>query len=532
MSEFSDEMEGKMKIKICLMVFMILFVTTFAACTKDKPPLYDEQEESEPEKVTEMKTADLLFIARGSYLVPGNETQIENMLKILNEKTIKDFNMDISIEWARERNYANDIVSSIASGAAPDAIEVYFPHEIYYSLAQSGELLDIGTMFAELMPNAYDECQNKFPDSFDNMQYDGHNYILPTLKANPVRYCIVTIKTLYQEYGKTVETLEDYEGYLQWISGNYPEMIPGYGDIYYIYEAYLAGKGYSTAVFSTYINIEDKQMKAVPIEKLKEFNEVYSMLSRWNENDYFGGLSYPEFQTAANYGKLASFFINTKDTDFRKEIMMMPADREYQYIILYPDTKIVAQNPQGGMVFTKNGDTAGRIMQFIEHMYEDSQYYNLFHYGVEGENYNIKNGRLFLNMNQNVRAIANWWGSTSISSYHMELPIWSEPEDYGGFLKKISFTNTVSQRQVFENAGVDYDDVYRYESDTDSMAILASETDSLMEKRMTVFSQFMRSITQGDFSKSEDEIAEMFADSNGQELADAFNNAIEQLKNN
>jgi ABC-type amino acid transport substrate-binding protein len=114
----------------------------------------------------------------------------------------------------------------------------------------------------------------------------------------------------------------------------------------------------------------------------------------------------------------------------------------------------------------------------------------------------------------------------------MELPIWSEPEDYGGFLKKISFTNTVSQRQVFENAGVDYDDVYRYESDTDSMAILASETDSLMEKRMTVFSQFMRSITQGDFSKSEDEIAEMFADSNGQELADAFNNAIEQLKNN
>ena len=171
-------------------------------------------------------------------------------------------------------------------------------------------------------------------------------------------------------------------------------------------------------------------------------------------------------------------------------------------------------------------------MQFIEWMYEDRQCYDIFHYGEEGVNYNIKDGRLFLNMNQNVNTVLNWWGSVSISSYHMERPIWSEPVNYTKFVEGISFTNTVSQKQVFENAGVNYNDAYQAEDGSQSMVSLMADIEPMMEERSTAYTQFMRGIIQNNFTRSADEIIELLRNANGQKLADAFNNTIGYLKDN
>ena len=246
-----------MKTKIYLCVMLLLLSTVLISCAKEEPEVYAE-DEYEPEKITESVSADLLFIGWENIVRPSNAPQVENMLELLNQAVAEEFNMDINVDWVRERDYSENILERIASGAAPDAIEVYFPHETYYSLAPTGELLDIGELFAEHMPNTYAQFQENYPDFLETMKYDGANYILPSLRANPVRHCIVTTKAMYDEYGEDIETIEDYEKYMQWISANYPDMIPGYGNMHYIYEAYLSGKGYFPVMLSIYVNIGDK----------------------------------------------------------------------------------------------------------------------------------------------------------------------------------------------------------------------------------------------------------------------------------
>ena len=521
-----------MKTKICICVILLILTVTLASCQKQEPEPYSEDDEYEPLKTNEHVTAELIFISRNAPYEPSNLAQIENMLSILNSEIAGEFNMDIAVDWADEDNYSADILARTASGAPPDAAEVYFPHDTFFSLAESGGLLDISGMLAENMPGTYEELRARFPDAMDLMEYEGKNYILPSLKANPVRYCIVTEKAIYGEYGKDITTLEDYEDYMQWISLHYPNLIPGYGNMYYIYDAYFAGAGYTMPMFTLYVDIEDRDLKAVPMEELEEFSEVYEMLTRWNANGYFGDISFPTFQTAANYGQLASFFINTKDTNFRKDISMMPTDREYEYIILYPDTKAVRQNPQSGMVFFKDGDAVERVMKFIERMYDDRNCYDIFHYGEEGENYNIKDGKIFLNMNQNVKAVMDWWGSTSLGNYIMDMPIWSEPENYVEFLDKISFDNTVSQKKIFEDAGIDYELIYQNAKGSESLVTLAADVEPLMEERRTAFTQFMRGISQNNFSRTTEEVIELLRDANGRQLADAFNGVIDYLKEN
>ena len=56
----------------------------------------------------------------------------------------------------------------------------------------------------------------------------------------------------------------------------------------------------------------------MPVEELEEFTEVYNMLSRWNENGYFGDISYPTFQTAANYGAACKLFYKHKGHGLQK----------------------------------------------------------------------------------------------------------------------------------------------------------------------------------------------------------------------
>ena len=524
--------------KACFSTFIILLILIliFTSCKKSEfnqeiDPLEHNQsaqteslDEKEPEQKEELDTIDLVFQGYSKEGKPNNAALIAKMMDAVNEKLIQDLNAQIHFVWLSYDDYANNVLQMLAAKAGADAVDIsYIGSEVYTALIDADLLYDIKDDFKIYMPDTYKLIYDTFDNADELLMDDGKQYFIPTVSAYPVRDYIAIPKDLYEQYPNKITTFEDYEEYMQWIKENRPEYTPCYLNPIDVLSMYLKGHGYyENTVTTFYASMYDPEKPSVPMEEVTEFMDVYEMLKRWNERGYKGQTSDDGYIYFALQGKLASILYNSNAFS-RSQTIQLPAEIDYEYIVLYPDTKMLRAPDMNGLSLLKSADSPEKTLQFIELVYTDSQYYDLIQYGIEGVNYKKVDGKITVpDAPQN--AILNWWGSENFCNYTIERSLWSEPEDYAEFFFAIAFDNTTSESQMYENHGLK---VKSYIDDEkaleEHMNRFNNELLPLLDIRFAARDRFYQNLVNWNFEMNIEQVIDMLHEANADEITEVLN---------
>ena len=521
-----------------ILIFVIVIILIFASCKTGKSeyeqeidPLEQNQstqtkllDEKEPEEKGKIDTIDLVFRGYNKTGKPYNSKLIAKMMDAVNEKLIQDLNAQMHFVWLPYEDYANNVLQMLAAKAGADAVDIsHIGSEVYTALRDAELLYDIKDDFKIYMPDTYKLIYDTFDKADDHLMDDGKQYFIPTISAYPVRDYIAIPKDLYEQYPNKITTFEDYEEYMQWIAENRPEYTPCYLNPLDVVSMYLKGHGYYENMVSTfYASMYDPKKPLVPMEELTEFMDVYEMLERWNDRGYKGQTSDDGYIYFALQGKLASILYNSNAFS-RSQTIQLPVEIDYEYIVLYPDTKMLRAPDMNGLSLLKSADVPEKTLQFIELIYTDSQYYDLLHYGIEGVNYK-KVGDKITAPDAPQNALLNWWGSEKLFNYTMERSLWSEPDDYAEFFFAIAFDNTISESQMYEKHGLK---VKSYINDEKALEeynnSLNNELSPLLDIRFAACDRFYQNLVNWNFAMNIEQVIDMLHEANADEITEVLN---------
>lgn len=525
-----------MKIKIILLVVFVLLSPLFVSCSpkasedewepaKKNEALQDGgSQELEPEKKGEMKTLDFIFMGFSVGGDPRNKKLLDNMIDAVNEKLAEDMNIQLNFNWVPYDGYAENVLEMIATQGGIDAVDIsYMRSDIFTSLDDNDMLMDIKEPFKLYMPNTYKLLYDKYSYLDAYLLWDNKQYIIPTMNAYPVRYCILTQKELYEEYDIKVTTLEDYDKYLEWLKINKPDLTTGYVSPMDVFDAYIKGNNYISGGATTfYQKFDDVEQTMIPMEQLPEFRTAYELLKKWNDKGYFADIIGDNYYDAALRGKLGSILLNTSYSYARSLAIQVPTNIEYEYIVLYPETTMISSPSFIGLSLLKDSDSMIETLQFFEMLYENQGYYDLIQYGIEGVNYELAGEKLSISPGSS-QAIIDWWGSDKFYNYSMERPLWSEPDDYSRFFEEISFKNTVTYRQMLKQLGIeDLATVIDEETKEKGDKLYTEIISPLFDYRFEVDTELINKLNKGDYSMSADEVIAMLDEANASEIVEAM----------
>ena len=524
-----------MKVKIIVLAVLVLLCVFFASCEKDKyeeewePPKENGQtqpetlNEPEPAKAGKMKTIDFIFAGYGTLGQPRNRQYIQAMLEALNEGIAEELNVQIGFTWAPYDSYEESVMEMVTADSGTDVVDIMYPgSDVYTALTNNNLLEDIKTDFRLLMPETYKLLYEKYAYLDEYLLTEGKQYYIPIVWANPVRHYVLTQKELYREYGQSIATLEDYELYMDWILANRPDLIPGYVYASEVIAAYMEGSGYySGFATSFYRKMDDPLQTDTPMEQLSEFRNVYEMLARWHEKGFDTGIEDGNYAEPALSGQLASIVVYPSYYS-RAETIHLPANMEYEYVVLYPDTTMVISPDFRGPSILTSADAGAEALRFFEFIYGNQEYYDLIQYGVEGVNYSKIGEKISTPSVAAWKTIMGWWGCDNFFNYKMERPTWSEPDDYASFFEKISFDNTVTGVQLYNRLGIE-DPVVTDEDTLEEMTKFNAEVITpMLDYRFEVLRDFYEMLIEGNYSMTVDEAAQMLHEANADELIEAF----------
>ena len=523
-----------MKLKVMFLAMLIILSALFASCSKPEtqeewePPKKEEavgteaesEEESEPAMKEGIKTINFVFASYSSTGQPQGKDLIETMREELNARIVKKIDAIVEFDWLPYNTYQESVMMKIASEEGLDVIDtIYGGSTVFRELLDNDMLLDIKDDFRIYMPDTYKLLYEKCSNPDDYLLTNGAQYIIPKIDAYPIRGYIITQKNIYDEYGKKIETLEDYEDYMQWISENKSGMDAGYAEPMDVIDIYLNGHGYVGKNTSIYTTLESNDNMAL-IERIPEFRDVYEMLKRWNERGYCGSVKiYRQFM-AAQKGSLASMLINPNYSHSNSDTITLPTSIEFEYIVLYKDTEMVSIADLKGPSILKYADAAVEALMFYELIYNEQDFYDIVQYGIENVNYR-KIGEKLILPEQTSKAILEWWGSDNFYNYTMARPVWSEPEDYVQFFEDTAFYNMVDSKEIEKrnNSG-------GYELDEKTIEKLNNLYEEglnpLLLVRNAVYLDFIDKIGEGDYSMTADEAIEMLDAGNAQKIVDTY----------
>jgi putative aldouronate transport system substrate-binding protein len=510
-----------------------MILTLFAACAKTpqeqewEPPKKDEpsqgtSDESEPDEAGENKSIDFVLMGYGATGQPQNKKLIEAVCEELNGRLLKGINAEVKFNWVPYSTYAESVLEMIASEDGIDAVDMmYAGSAVYRELHEGDMLMDIKNDFKIYMPSTYKFLHEKYAYIDDYLLTDGAQYVIPRIDAYPVRSYIITQKELYRKYGENITTLQDYGQYMKWLSSNAPDITPGYAQAMEVIDAYLMGHGYCTGFATSIYGHLESITEPIPMERIPEFRDAYELLKIWNENNYQGKIRTGGQYQAAQNGNLASMLINPHfmQSDVRDAIKL-PANVEYECIVLYPETMMMNIPSFDGLAILKDADAAPETLMFYELIYTDQYYYDMLQYGIEGENY-TKIGEKLTIAEESGKAIKGWDGSDNFYNYSMERPLWAEPDDYASFFEAIAFDNTVNAKQLEAEQDIEYGALDE-QTTKEINAMYEDGIYPLLDIRFDAYGEFVNKLDMGDYSMTADEAIEMIGEGNAQELIDTY----------
>ncbi|MCK5128941.1 MAG: extracellular solute-binding protein [Clostridiales bacterium] len=474
------------------------------------------------------KTVDVYFTGVSHDGKPWNWMAIDEMLVALNEKLLEDLNINVNFNWLSTEEYSDEISMLIASDDAPDMIQVDEGSADVRLWSSEGYIANIYELAHSHMPKTMATIGN-FPDFISTQAADEALYVLPGIQYNAVRYTVSVTKEISDEYQKEINTLEDYENFLEWVKQTKPEMTPGVIETNAVIDIAIKGAGYKDDVSTFYTHIENNKLVSKPIEEIPEFHKAYEMLQRWEEEQYFSIFSGFTWWMAMREGRLASALF---PYEFVRESAIYARD-SYRFInhVLYEDTEMIRSKNTTGFAFCENGDAMIEAMQFLEWTHESQDNYDLIQYGVIDKQYNLIDNMLNFPPEIYTHNTFDWEGSMCFKDITLDRQIINEAvDDYYAFIQSVSIDNTITRQQYYDNAGIDIIVVdKKLRSDTTFLDDINSKIELNLEGREKEYSGLVAVWELNDFSLTTDEVIKKLSDAGGTKLAALLNEKNEMI---
>ncbi len=408
-----------------------------------------QQETQQPQTDSEKKGADetvnLVLAIRGCL---GNAREQE-VIDAMNAYSAEKIGVTITFLPTEVSEYTDTIARYLA---AKDDIDICFMANYtgFVDLARQGALMDL-TEYVH--SPEYEKLYGVMPETiWEGSLIDGKNYCVPNYKESAVGYDLMTPKaladTIKEKYGIDFNAIECRN---MWDLGNFEE---------YVEAAKQEGVGYPVLDYDLdlffWLQADDRYEWAdsttnIPIVHNKETHEIslvyenedflpyFELIRSWNKKGYYNeeelldGFQETQILQSGDYG-LASW---TTVPDNEQSACDMFGTEVY---INGFDNKYITQTSVIGSTWavaahSKNAESALKWIQLME---TDTEFADLFVYGIEGTDYTrTDDGRI-----EDI-ADSGWLNGTwKVTSYETASVLTTKSEDYK------------EQYTMFNNAGV------------------------------------------------------------------------------
>ncbi|NMB95229.1 MAG: extracellular solute-binding protein, partial [Clostridiaceae bacterium] len=365
--------------------------------------LSNEKEPAEAERYANLEPVKLNFYTRGYSDKPP---EIGDILKEIELRLADSLMITPVFHWIPYENYTDELKRLISSGEDVDAFTDY---GIYSVMQETDIVKDISALFPQYAPNYYKELKSTKAGEMllQSVTYNDRLYMIPWNYFNCPRYCIVARKDLVSKYAdKGFDTLEEYGDFLKAVKENENGIIPGVVHSSDFFDAYIKGNGYySDNATWFYSNFSDKQHTIYPITDLTEFIDAYNLIKNWKDNGYVAKANLSYYSTEyMTLGWVASMIYNGRNLDQIKSVS--PGKYEYGIYNLYMNSTQLLSVSSQGIIVSKYSKNPERVLMFLEWLHASQENYDLFMYGIEGVNYELKGDNIYIP--SNVKSKMSW----------------------------------------------------------------------------------------------------------------------------
>lgn len=332
-------------------------------------------------------TLKMMFPAMNSS--PADMQEIQDNMNAIIQQTV-DAQLELSpIEWASYSDQENLIMSS------GEKLDILFAMNNTQDLANRGQIVSITSMLDTYAPDA----KATMGDYIKACYFNGELYGLPTFHEYTQQAGLVAVKEIFDETGYTVDdvkTMDDVEKVLQKVQELHPDMYPLVSpeSKQGCFEYYDAGifDSYLTSGVGCYVDNGGKDgVQILNLYSTPEYKELAEKAYEWNQKGYFlpdsttASLNRQDYFRAGNgfgyFGIIHPGTVTQESSNSGKPVVTIPITQGSlttnkvnfaQYTI-----PIQCESPE-------------KALAVLNLLYTNADLQNLFRFGIEGKDYEIK----------------------------------------------------------------------------------------------------------------------------------------------
>lgn len=399
-----------------LLVLMLLVGAMSVGCKKEVPatsaprtePSTSTAVESEEPAEVQLEPVEL-----NGYLLGEAPAGFDKMMTVLNEKLQADINTTVNINYISWGDFASKYPLILAAGEDVDFI--YTANWSFYAQeAAKGAFYEITEDdMKEYMPLHYAAID---PAAFDQTMVDGKMYMITTSTPDKKIPMMAIRGDLRKKYGvDEVKNVTEMEAYLKAIKENEPDMTPmnldSTFDIGVPFGAIVneAGVGTTDILFSSgsgsgvVFSCDDAEYKLQYMLNdyyLPQFKTAATTMKDWYDKGYINPDVFANDVRSKDAFLQGTSGVGIGNSMDMQSVLASGAANgwEIELIPLLNQGGHYLADPflNNGVGIAASSENPERTMMFLDRIMEDQEYNYLVYFGIEGENYVIKDGKIGL----------------------------------------------------------------------------------------------------------------------------------------
>lgn len=409
------------------------------AAAEEKAPAEDAAADAEaPAEEAAIDISETVNLSM--YLYGSEGVANQDILAELNKILLEDINATLEIKYIDWGDIATKYPLLWASGEEFDlAYNSSGASVPYATLAKQEAIVDITDMLDTYAPTLKAELDQV---AWDSMNVDGRIYGVPSTYSEFTAYGFVTRTDLMEKYGiESISSVEDMEAYMDaaladgWTPLNGSSALSS--DMYRMFlaltEDWLDAPGLPTT------GLWLAGSAAEPTEIFHpaftdEFEEFAVKMHEWAEKGYWSR----DILSAAqddkdnfHNGLSAAYISHQPDWTGSYGTVVEKLDGVGTEFYCFPEEngKIVRKmGVENATVISANSKNPERALMLVEKLMTDERCYRLFQYGIEGRQYEIKDGKSVKPDSYNAEVDGGGFSGWALRTDALNIPYESEDE--------------------------------------------------------------------------------------------------------
>ncbi len=361
------------------------------------------------------------------YLIGTRPSDMDKVLQKLNEKTEKDLNASLAVEWIGWGDFSKEYPILLSSGQPVDL--VYASNWLnFYENAQRGAFMELNELIQKYAPISY---SNMTEEEIEDVSYDGKIYAIPSDYTNYSAFGPIVRKDYLEKYGvESIDSFEDYIGLCCKIGKN--DNIDPTGlcsSSIELDDLYLMNKGYyplSGTGSMYWINLNDTNHTVYYESECPVMDYFLESAKGWYDDGCWNkdALSSKD-ETMLESNKAVSR-VHNYDAWIGESGKDNDLDLEY-FNLSNPLYKLSAA--QDCMAIPNSSTNPERALMLLEKLKNDESYYMLITYGIEGYNYKLVDDKIHF-LNDTYGNEPGTWGIRNALFYKQNMAVKDEKYEY------------------------------------------------------------------------------------------------------